>query len=59
MASAQDDTASVDNPNSQDLPEGDQQVMSGPNATAANSAKAISSESLMSGTLYNVAALNN
>ena len=50
MASAQDDTASADNPNSQDLPEGDQQVMSGPNATAANSAKAISSESLMSGT---------
>ena len=25
MASAQDDTASADNPNSQDLPEGDQQ----------------------------------
>ena len=49
MASAQDDTASADNPNSQDLPEGVQQVMS-PNATAANSAKATSSESLMSGT---------
>ena len=50
MASAQDDTASADNPNSQDLPEGVQQVMSSPNATAANSAKATSSESLMSGT---------